>query len=111
MRELGRVLHIARSGRIIVKTGIGTIERNVNGFPVLDINGRKIGKIQEIFGPVISPYASVEPARQRKPADVVGAQVFIPNEVFTKNKRGKGHSGYKANTKVPDRVLRQKSGC
>jgi RNA-binding protein len=94
MHELGRVLHIARSGRIIVKTLVGTIEKNVNGLPVTDINGRQIGKIQEIFGPVMSPYASVQPIRQ-KPADIVGTEVFIPNEVFTRNKRRKGHSSYR----------------
>jgi RNA-binding protein len=109
MRELGRVLHIARSGRIIVKTGVGAIEKYANGFPVTDINGRQIGKLQEIFGPVISPYASVQPIRQ-KPADIVGTQVFIPNEVFTRNKRRKVHSSYKAKTNVADRSFQQKSG-
>ena len=91
MLELGQVLHTARSGRIIVKISIAASEKKVNGLPVIDMNGRQIGKIQEIFGPVSSPYASIQPVRE-KLASIAGATVFIPSEVSHKSKRQKGYT-------------------
>jgi rRNA processing protein Gar1 len=91
MHELGRILHIARSGRVIVKTGRATWEKKMNGLPVFDSNGRQIGRIQEIFGPVACPYASVQPARE-KLADLVGTQVFIPSDQHQRSKGPRAHS-------------------
>jgi RNA-binding protein len=107
MHELGRILHIARSGRVIVKTGTTTWEKKMNGLPVFDINGRQIGRIQEIFGPVACPYASVQPARE-KLADLVGIQVFIPSDEHQRSKVLKGYSNYKTKRSAARRSFRRK---
>jgi RNA-binding protein len=50
----GKVLHLSKSGKLIVrgtrKTGIGNIVRDKN---------KKIGKVYDVFGPVDSPYLSI----------------------------------------------------
>lgn len=107
MHELGRILHIARSGRVIVKTGTATWEKKMNGLPIFDINGRQIGRIQEIFGPVACPYASVQPIRE-KLADLVGIQVFIPSDEPQRRKGLKGYSNYKTKRSAARRSFRGK---
>jgi RNA-binding protein len=91
MIELGQILHTARSGRIIVKISIAASGKKVNGLSVIDMNGRQIGKIQEIFGPVSSPYASLQPVSE-KLASVAGATVFIHSEVPRKSKSRKDYA-------------------
>ena len=55
MFQVGTILHQAKSGRLIVRL---TKEVRPGAF-LLDENGRKLGKIVELIGPVSSPYASV----------------------------------------------------
>ena len=54
MKYLGIAMHIAKSGRLIIKCEDTT---SPNTF-ILDKRGNKIAKIQEIFGPINSPYIS-----------------------------------------------------
>jgi len=107
MHELGRFLHIARSGRVIVKTGRATLKKKMNGLPVFDVNGRQIGKIQEIFGPVACPYASVQPAQENL-TDLVGTQVFIPSDEYQRSKGLRGHLSHNPRRNVARRSFRQK---
>jgi RNA-binding protein len=54
LQEIGEILHIAKSGRIIVK-----LSQKVNvGDIFVDVKGKKIAKVIEFIGPVKSPYAS-----------------------------------------------------
>jgi rRNA processing protein Gar1 len=57
LTEVGEILHKARSGRLIVKLD----EKNlVNAGDLLfNSNCVKIGSINELIGPVRSPYASI----------------------------------------------------
>ncbi|MEM4311255.1 MAG: Gar1/Naf1 family protein [Nitrososphaerales archaeon] len=71
MEELGDVLHLAKSGRLIVKLR----EKVQVNTLVLDEKGRKIGKIAELIGPVSSPYASVIPLTDRVKR-YIGKKVF-----------------------------------
>ena len=50
------VLHVAGSGRAIVKITGEAAEGDI----LYDKRGAKIGRIREIMGPVASPYASTE---------------------------------------------------
>ena len=79
MNELGEILHLAKSGQVIVKLSSQASDKKATGLTVVDINGRQIGKILEIFGPVGSPYASVQPSRQ-KLTGIVGTKVFVADE-------------------------------
>jgi len=65
MEKIGEIVHLAKSGRLIVK-----IEENINhnliGQSLIDDKGSKVGKIIELIGPVKSPYASVIPTINSK---------------------------------------------
>ena len=56
MKETGTVLHVAGSGRVIIRlTG-----KAAEGDVLCDSRGRRIARIREIIGPVRAPYASAE---------------------------------------------------
>ena len=98
MEELGKVLHVARSGRIIVKVNADAGEKKSTGMLLVDSSGLRIGKIQEIFGPVLSPYASVLPSRE-KLTGIIGTKVFIADEDSFRRMKFKRYSGHKAKHK------------
>ncbi len=55
MFQVGTIMHQAKSGRLIVR-----LSREVRpGLFLLDEDGKKLGRIVELIGPVRSPYASV----------------------------------------------------
>ncbi len=61
MEEVGTIVHLAKSGRIIVK-----VEKWVKpGTVLLDSKGKKLAKVTELIGPVKSPYASAVPLADR----------------------------------------------
>lgn len=62
MRRLGYFLHTTRSGVMIVKLSIKRPPRI--GTRVLGPDGRMIGKVVDIIGPVRAPYAVVKPVRR-----------------------------------------------
>lgn len=57
MQEVGRVSHLAGSGRVIVK-----LSREVpEGGILYDSKSARIARVMELIGPVKSPYASAAP--------------------------------------------------
>jgi RNA-binding protein len=98
MNELGQILHLTKSGRLIVKISAATGEKKIIGTPVIDSTGKQIGKIQEIFGPVVSPYASIQPSRE-KLTSIIGTKVFIADETSFKKMGFKRHRGHKTGGK------------
>ena len=55
MFQVGSLLHQAKSGRLIVR-----LTKEVRpGASILDGDGKRLGKVIELIGPVKSPYASV----------------------------------------------------
>jgi rRNA processing protein Gar1 len=73
MEKIGEIIHLAKSGRLIVK-----IEENANhnliGQALIDDKGTKVGKIIELIGSIKSPYASVIPTLNSKYS--VGGKVY-----------------------------------
>jgi RNA-binding protein len=65
MERIGEIVHLAKSGRLIVKVG-DNINHNLIGQSLIDDKGSKVGKIIELIGPVKSPYASVIPTINSK---------------------------------------------
>ena len=61
--EMGEILHLAKSGRLIIRIRQGVAPRA--GQLLLDNAGKRIGKIVELIGPVSAPYASVMPLSDR----------------------------------------------
>jgi RNA-binding protein len=72
--EIGEVMHLAKSGRLIVRlnpaaAGIRAGELLVDG------SGKRVGRISELIGPVNAPYASVIPMTDRT-GRLAGVKVF-----------------------------------
>ena len=54
MQEVGEILHLANSGRVIVR-----LSKIVSQDQILcDENSTKVAKVTELIGPVAKPYAS-----------------------------------------------------
>jgi len=68
---VGIVLHLAKSGRLIVK-----LKKEIpTNLILLDGKGRKVGRVVELIGPVNSPYASLIPLTDRVKR-VIGEKVY-----------------------------------
>lgn len=67
MFQVGTILHLAKSGRLIVRL---SREARPGAF-VFDDGKRKVGRIVELIGPVKAPYASIAVVTSRlgKPGD------------------------------------------
>ena len=76
LEKIGEILHLAKSGRLIVKVDEQTSHKLI-GQALVDDKGIKIGKIIELIGSVKSPYASVIPSVDSKYS--VGGKVFSSN--------------------------------
>ncbi len=60
MRRLGKVLHLSKSGNLILKLDQTPVP--VIGAEVCDYKLRQVGVVNNVLGPVKSPYVSVKPA-------------------------------------------------
>ena len=54
MQEVGEILHLASSGRVIVRLSKAVTEDQI----LCDENSTKVAKVRELIGPVAKPYAS-----------------------------------------------------
>jgi len=71
LQEVGEILHIAKSGRVIVK-----LDQKVDsGEILLDSKGKKVARVVELIGSVKAPYASAVPVTDRI-KKYVGAKVY-----------------------------------
>ncbi|MCH8975717.1 MAG: hypothetical protein IH791_04115 [Thaumarchaeota archaeon] len=57
MQEIGEIMHLARSGRVIVQLTKLVEEGQV----LCDEKSGKVAKVMELIGPVAKPYASAAP--------------------------------------------------
>jgi rRNA processing protein Gar1 len=88
MNEVGEILHVAKSGRIIIK--VTNYDPKKIGRLVTDKSGKKLGKIVELLGPVSSPFASI--IAEINPNNVIGGgkvfeKQFNSKNVFSRKKR------------------------
>ena len=61
VQEVGEVLHIAKSGRVIIKLS----QKVDSGEILLDSKGKKVARVVELIGQVKAPYASAVPMTDR----------------------------------------------
>ncbi len=56
MKKLGKISHISNKGKIIVRSD------NTPGFglPVFGKNKKRIGVVQDVFGPTKNPYITIK---------------------------------------------------
>ncbi|MDI1495397.1 MAG: RNA binding protein Gar1 [Cenarchaeum symbiont of Oopsacas minuta] len=73
MQEIGKIVHLAHSGRLIVKLIVELSE----GDMLYDQKENKVAKVAELIGPVSAPFASA-----------------IPNENFKGKVNSKMYSTY-----------------
>ncbi|MDQ3872641.1 MAG: Gar1/Naf1 family protein [Thermoproteota archaeon] len=71
----GEVLHLARSGRLIVRLNAPSADPIKPGELLIDAAGKRIGRVVELLGPVSMPYASVIPMTDRT-SRLIGSKVF-----------------------------------
>ena len=84
MQEVGEVLHIANSGRVIVR-----LSREIKEGQILcDKNNQKIGRVTELIGPIKNPFASAIPLTNNL-KKISGTKVFSLEQtpVMKKNRR------------------------
>lgn len=72
IKRLGKVLHLSKSGRLIVKSQLKVKPGSVT----LSQDLKNIGTIFDIFGPVENPYISVKPSI-RTPSNYVGQILYF----------------------------------
>ncbi len=84
MQEVGQVLHIANSGRVIVRLSKEIKEGQI----LCDKNNQKIGRVTELIGPISNPFASAIPLTNNL-RKVSGTKVFSLEQtpVMKKNRR------------------------
>ena len=84
MQEVGEVLHIANSGRVIVRLSKEIKEGQV----LCDKNNQKIGRVTELIGPIKNPFASAIPLTNNL-KKISGTKVFSLEQtpVMKKNRR------------------------
>jgi len=89
--EIGEVMHLAKSGRLIVKlNAVGACIKA--GELLIDSSGKRVGRVVELIGPVSAPYASVIPMTDRT-SRLVGSKIFSGG--IAKSFRSKGRSSAK----------------
>jgi rRNA processing protein Gar1 len=59
LRRLGKVLHLSKSGNLLLRLEQYPVP--IIGAPVCDYKLRSVGVVNNILGPVKTPYVSVKP--------------------------------------------------
>jgi RNA-binding protein len=75
LQEVGEVLHLANSGRVIIRLS----KPLRDGQLLVDNTGTRIAKVSEMIGPVDAPYASATPLTNNI-QKLIGKKVFVGEE-------------------------------
>ena len=86
--EIGEVMHLAKSGRLIIKLNAAGASIRA-GELLVDGSGKRVGKVVELIGPVSAPYASVIPMTDRT-SRLVGTKIFSGGFIKPFRSRGRG---------------------
>lgn len=86
--EIGEIMHLAKSGRLIVKLNAAGAGVRA-GELLVDGSGKRVGRVAELIGPVSAPYASVIPMSDRT-SRFVGAKVFSSGFAKSFSSQGRG---------------------
>ncbi len=82
MQEVGEIMHIASSGRVIVKLSQDTNHEKT----LCDEKGVRLARISELIGPVSMPYASAI-SLTNNIKKFVGKKVFVLETSSVKNNK------------------------
>ena len=76
LRRLGKVLHMSKSGNLIVRLEQPPIPQDYS--KVVDYKIKTIGVVNNILGPVKNPYVSVKP--EKFASDLSGRVLYLLEE-------------------------------
>jgi len=96
--EIGEVLHLARSGRLIVKLNPSCGFSKI-GQLLFDNEGTKIGRIIELIGSVRAPFASVLPDTKSS-NKISGMKVFESEPTPSNRDSARKPKSYRSHTKL-----------
>ena len=74
LRRIGKVLHLARSGELVLKSDSGFAPRIGDRAYGPDL--REVGVVSDVFGPVAAPYVAVRPLID-EPSRLVGKALYV----------------------------------
>ncbi|MGC8849466.1 MAG: H/ACA ribonucleoprotein complex subunit GAR1 [Candidatus Bathyarchaeia archaeon] len=74
MRRLGRVLHLSKDHRLILRLEPG-VEAPMLGETVFNSELNPVGVVKDLFGPVQSPYAAVK-LKKGDPSTYIGKTLY-----------------------------------
>jgi len=80
LQEVGEIMHLAGSGRVIVQLSKELVEGQI----LCDNKGTRVAKVMELIGPIKRPFASATPLTNSI-NKFVGKRVFISDQT-TANK-------------------------
>lgn len=95
MQEVGEILHLATSGRVIVRLSKIVTQDQI----LCDENSTKVAKVTELIGPVAKPYASAI-SLTNNVKKFVGKKMFASEAPPAKNKTGENENGNNRTRKV-----------
>ena len=76
MKLLGVVQDISHDGKLIVKARFAPRKNTI----VQDNLKVNMGRVSRVFGPVRSPYVSIQPVKDMKTLAVLGKEVYVSEE-------------------------------
>jgi len=72
LQEVGEIMHLAGSGRVIIQLSKELVEGQI----LCDKKGTRVAKVNEMIGPISRPYASATPLTN-------SIKKFIGKSVYT----------------------------
>ncbi|MDE1766882.1 MAG: hypothetical protein KGI27_11525 [Thaumarchaeota archaeon] len=75
MQEVGEVLHLASSGRVLIRLSKPLHDGQI----IVDRSGTKVAKVSEMIGPVDAPFASAVPLTNNIKRHI-GQRVYVAEE-------------------------------
>lgn len=76
MKSVGEVLHVSKTGKLVVRLEDSKVPPRI-GLYVYSEKGERVGMVVDIIGPVNSPYALVKPLNRETASGLVGSHLYI----------------------------------
>jgi rRNA processing protein Gar1 len=84
MKVLGTVQEVTSDGKLVIKAAFAPQLKA----RIVDNRKRPLGTVRRVFGPVVSPYVSIEPAGDLNLLATLGKHVYVEEvENYGKGKR------------------------
>jgi len=85
LKQIGEVLHLSKSGNLIIKLQTQSIPP-LNSLVFTFSQNKLVGRVVDVMGPVASPYIAVKPEIDR-PEKLAGSKVYVEERRSLKHKK------------------------